>query len=147
MNAVILTAGQGKRLLPLTADNPKCLVNIAGQSIIGWQIDERAKSGMDRVWRVDAESIGMILFREKGPLMFRKAVEKALQDPAAIKKGYLSVIGGMAESIPVWTISANGLQWCEVDFPADLQQAQRVVRAIYEGNRLNGSEPSKYAWG
>lgn len=32
MNAVILSAGQGKRLLPLTANNPKCLLNIEGKS-------------------------------------------------------------------------------------------------------------------
>ena len=50
---------------------------------------------------VDAESIGMILFREKGPLMFRKAVEKALNDPSAIKKWYLSAIDRMAPSMPV----------------------------------------------
>ena len=89
----------------------------------------------------------MILFREKGPSMFRKAVEKALQDPAAIKKWYLSVIDGMAQSIPVWTISANGLQWCEVDFPADLKRAQKVVRAIYEGDQPVGSRQKNYAWG
>ena len=257
MNAVILSAGQGKRLLPLTANKPKCLLSIEGQSIIEWQIDELAKSGIDRIsvvvgyhadrieqllhkrygpyrveviynptyswadnllscWvareemgndfvllngdtlfesavlrrlmnapvqpvtvvthkkphydaddmkvslqgdrlvnigkklaadKVDAESIGMILFREKGPLMFRKAVEKALQDPSSIKKWYLSVIAGMAQSIPVWTISANGLKWCEVDFPADLKQASRVVRAIYQDDRLNGNRPKNYAWG
>ena len=81
----------------------------------------------------------MILFREKGPLMFRKAVEKALHDPSAIKKWYLSVIARMAQSMPVWTISANGLQWCEVDFPADLKQAKgRVVRSLSEGDQLGG---------
>jgi choline kinase len=241
----------------LTADNPKCLLNIEGQSIIEWQIDELVNSGVDRIWvvtgyhadrvehllrrrygpdrvevlynptyswadnlvscwvardqmgddfvllngdtlfesavlkrlmnapvqpvtvvthkkpyydaddmkvslrgdrlvnigkklaadKVDAESIGMILFRGNGPVMFRKAVERSLQNPAAIKQWYLSVIAGMAQSIPVWTISANGLQWCEVDFPADLKRAQQVVRAIYEGDQPVGSRQKKYAWG
>ncbi len=257
MNAVILSAGQGKRLLPLTANNSKCLLNIEGKSIIEWQIDELVKFGIDRIgvvtgyhadrveqllhkkygpdrvevlynptyswadnlfscWvardemdhdfvllngdtlfelavlrrlmnapvqavtvvthkkpyydaddmkvslqgdrlinigkklaadKIDAESIGMILFREKGPLMFRKAVEKALQDPLANKQWYLSVIARMAQSLPVWTISANGLQWCEVDFPADLKQAQKVVRAIYEGDQPVRSRQKNYAWG
>jgi choline kinase len=70
--------------------------------------------------KVDAESIGMILFRGKGPLMFRYALEKAMHDASSYKKWYLSVIDQMAQSMPVWTFSANGLQWCEVDFPADL---------------------------
>lgn len=97
--------------------------------------------------KIDAESIGMILFREKGPLMFRKAVEKALQDPLANKQWYLSVIARMAQSIPVWTISANGLQWCEVDFPADLKQAQKVVSSISEGEQQGGFRQKNYALG
>lgn len=43
MKAIILSAGQGKRLLPLTADNPKCLLNIEGHSLIEWQINELSK--------------------------------------------------------------------------------------------------------
>jgi NDP-sugar pyrophosphorylase family protein len=62
MKAVILSAGQGKRLLPLTL----CRIT--------W-IDE------------------------------------------------------MARSIPVWTCSMKGLQWCEVDYHADLKQAEEVVKA------------------
>jgi NDP-sugar pyrophosphorylase family protein len=30
MKAIILAAGQGSRLLPLTADRPKCLVPVTG---------------------------------------------------------------------------------------------------------------------
>ena len=257
MKAVILSAGQGKRLLPLTRENPKCLVNIEGQSIIEWQIRELAKCGIERIsvvagyqfkrvkrlldgldnlrqvrviynptyawadnlfscWAarreigedfvllngdtlfeaavlerlletavlpvtvmthkksyydaddmkvslngdrlvnkgkklpadsVDAESIGMILFREKGPLMFRSALEDAMRDPAAYKKWYLSVIARMAGFMPVGTVSANGLQWCEVDFPADLKQAQRVVRAIGATESANRYPGKNYAWG
>ena len=238
MKAVILSAGQGKRLLPLTADNPKCLLCIEGQSLIEWQIGELFKSGIDRVsvvtgyhadrvahvlrtrygadhvevrynptyawadnlfscWvarddmnedflllngdtlfesavlkrlmvapvrpvtvvthkkpyydaddmkvtlqgdrlvnigkqlsadKVDAESIGMILFRQNGPKLFRRALERAMQDPSASQKWYLSVIDEMAQSMPVWTVEANGLHWCEVDFPADIRQARQVVQ-------------------
>jgi choline kinase len=257
MKAVILSAGQGKRLLPLTADHPKCLLDIEGQAIIEWQIGELAKCGIDRVsvvagyqynrvkklmdgrynssrvrvlynhtfswadnlyscWAarhemgeefvllngdtlfeaavlerlldaqvqpvtvvthqksyydaddmkvsldgdrlvsigkkltadsVDAESIGMILFRENGPLMFRRALENAMRDPSAYKQWYLSVIARMAKSMPVGTFSANGLQWCEVDFPADLKQARRVVQAISAADQFNQSPKVSYAWG
>lgn len=257
MKAVILSAGQGKRLLPLTAENPKCLLNIEGQSIIEWQIGELAKCGIDRIsvvagyhadrveqllarrydprrvevlynptycwadnlfscWvarhemgekfvllngdtlfeaavldglldapvhpvtvvtyqkphydaddmkvsldgerlvnigkklasdRIDAESIGMILFREKGPMIFRSALEHAMRDASASKKWYLSVIAQMARSMPIWTFSANGHQWCEVDFPADLKQAQRVVRAISASDQFNNCQKVSYAWG
>jgi choline kinase len=133
MKAVILSAGQGKRLLLLTANTPKCLVNIIGK-----------KLPPDRI---DAESIGMILFREKGPLMLRSALDNAMRDHSAYKKWYLSVIAQMAQSMPVWTFAANGLQWCEVDFPADLKQAQKVVRTFYEGDQLSGYRQKNHALG
>ena len=262
MKAVILSAGQGKRLLPLTADNPKCLLNIDGRSLIEWQINELLKCGIDRIsvvagyhadrvkkllnsyyepqrvqvlynptyswadnlfscWvargemiedfvllngdtlfeaavlkrllnapvhpitvvtnqkkfydaddmkvalegdrltqigkdldadKVNGESIGMMLFRGKGPALFCNAVETALRDPSATKKWYLSVINEMARSIPVWTCSAQGLRWCEVDFLSDLKQAQTVVRTCSndaESNEYSDSVYSheRYAWG
>ncbi len=257
MKAVILSAGQGKRLLPLTADQPKCLVSIEGRAILEWQIGELAKCGIDQVsivagyqysmvkklmdrnhhssrvqvlynptfsWAdnlfscwvarhemgeefvllngdtlfeaellqglleapaqpvsvvthhksyydaddmkvsldgdrlvaigkklpadsVDAESIGMILFREKGPLMFRAALENAMRDPSSYKKWYLTVIAQMAKTMPVGTFSANGRHWCEVDFPADLRHAQRVVRAIGATEHTHGYPKVRWAWG
>ena len=237
MKAIILSAGQGKRLLPLTADRPKCILPIMGQTRIEWPIDELAKCGIDQVivvvgyhagkveeilrsrydasrvrtvyneayavsdnlvscWtvhdemdeefillngdtlfeaavlqrllgtndhpvtvvinqksnydvddmkvklegcrlikigkdlafdQVHGESIGMIMFRDQGPMLFRDASEKALRDPAAQKKWYLSVIDDLARKFPVWTCSINDLKWCEVDYPADIKQAEKVV--------------------
>ena len=94
---------------------------------------------------MDAESIGMILFREKGPIMFRAALENAMRDPSSYKKWYLSVIAQMAKTKPLGTFSANRCLWCEVDFPADLKQAQRVVRAI--GDTDHSREFTKVSYG
>ena len=49
MKAVILSAGQGTRLMPLTTNVPKCMVDIEGQTLIEWQINELVKSGIDQV--------------------------------------------------------------------------------------------------
>lgn len=49
MKAVLLSAGQGKRLLPLTAENPKCLLPVEGdEPILGWQLRTLAQGGIDR---------------------------------------------------------------------------------------------------
>jgi choline kinase len=49
MKAVLLSAGQGKRLLPLTGANPKCLLPVRGdEPILGWQLDALARAGIDR---------------------------------------------------------------------------------------------------
>lgn len=252
MKAVILSAGQGKRLLPLTEDSPKCILPILGQTMIEWQIDGLAKCGIEQVtvvtgyradkverilrsrygtdrvrtiynaayavsdnlvscWaahdemnddfvllngdtlfeaavmqrlleagdrdvtvvvsqkteydaddmkveldgcrlvkigkdllpdQVDGESIGMILFRKQGPRLFRDAIEKALRDPASQTKWYLSVIDQLAREIPVWTCLVNGLHWCEVDYRADIKQAEKVVTACDGRGKSNTGEKS-----
>lgn len=75
---------------------------------------------------VDAESIGMILFREQGGAWFRSAMESALKEPAARKRWYLSVINEMAKTQPVWTCAVTGLLFSEVDYPADLENARKM---------------------
>lgn len=46
MRAIILSAGQGSRLLPLTADRPKCLIEFSGRTLLDWQIDALAANGI-----------------------------------------------------------------------------------------------------
>ena len=48
-NVVILSAGQGKRLSPLTDARPKCLVPIAGRPILEWQVRTLAAAGIDEI--------------------------------------------------------------------------------------------------
>ena len=49
MNAIILAAGQGKRLAPLTNDRPKCLVKLFGKSILERQIDILQNNGIEDI--------------------------------------------------------------------------------------------------
>ena len=44
--AVILSAGQGSRLLPLTEDLPKCLLDLSGRSMLDWQLRGLAEAGV-----------------------------------------------------------------------------------------------------
>jgi choline kinase len=44
--AIILSAGQGSRLLPHTQDLPKCLLDLAGRSMLGWQLQGLARAGV-----------------------------------------------------------------------------------------------------
>lgn len=237
MKAIILSAGQGRRLSPLTDKSPKCALRLHGKTLIEWQIDELAKCGVDDItvvlgyaadrveqllarrygqrwvrglhnpffevsdnlascWlaraemiedfillngdtlfeaavlqrllespvqpitlaidrkprydaddmkvkldrarllriakdlplaEVDGESIGMLLFRGAGPGLFRATIEQAMRRPRGLKQWYLSVIDEIAQSGQVATCSIEGLQWAEVDFPADLAQATKMV--------------------
>ena len=48
MKAIILAAGQGTRLKPLTDDRPKCMVEVNGRSIIERQLDIMRACGIKR---------------------------------------------------------------------------------------------------
>jgi choline kinase len=47
--AIILSAGKGSRLLPLTADRPKCLIELSGTSLLEWQLDALGEAGIGEI--------------------------------------------------------------------------------------------------
>ena len=49
MKAIILGAGQGRRLLPLTSNLAKCCLPLHGRSILEWQLSQIAKCDIDEV--------------------------------------------------------------------------------------------------
>jgi len=46
VKAIILSAGQGKRLSPLTDSRPKCLLPFGGRSLLEWQVRALAAQGV-----------------------------------------------------------------------------------------------------
>lgn len=52
MKAVILAAGLGSRLRPLTDDRPKCMVSVNGINIIDKQIDNLMRNGINDIYVV-----------------------------------------------------------------------------------------------
>jgi choline kinase len=49
VKAVILSAGQGSRLHPLTEDCPKCLLTLGETTMLGHQIQQLAASGVEEI--------------------------------------------------------------------------------------------------
>lgn len=58
--AIILSAGQGRRLLPLTENTPKCLLPVAGKPVIAWQIDTLLANGIQEIVIVAGFQIGKV---------------------------------------------------------------------------------------
>lgn len=59
MQAIILAAGRGSRLAPLTDDLPKCLVQLHGRALIDRSVSSLRAGGVDRItviggYRADA---------------------------------------------------------------------------------------------
>ena len=49
MKAIILSAGQGSRLLPLTESVPKCCLKLDGKPLLQHQVESLAANGMDEI--------------------------------------------------------------------------------------------------
>lgn len=64
--ALILAAGQGSRLLPLTQQLPKCLLDLGGRSMLEWQLRALAETGI-------AEAVVVTGFRDD---LVRQALER-----------------------------------------------------------------------
>ncbi|HEX8482280.1 MAG TPA: NTP transferase domain-containing protein, partial [Allosphingosinicella sp.] len=47
--AIVLSAGKGSRLLPLTAERPKCLIELSGKSLLEWQLDALQGAGIEDI--------------------------------------------------------------------------------------------------
>jgi L-glutamine-phosphate cytidylyltransferase len=239
VRVIILAAGQGKRLLPLTADIPKALLDIGGKTLVHRQIEAFAACGLteftvvtgyaasqmekslaglaetlgveiepvfnpfyavadnlascwmvrhrmvgdfiqvngDNVFRpdlvkrllqpaeadvavainvkdaydaddmkvmrdgprlteigktlpldtVDGEAIGFYVFRGTGSTAYVAELERAMRDPSGLRHWFPSAIGSLAKKIEIGTIEMTGVEWCEVDFPVDLQGARHLV--------------------
>jgi len=49
LKAIILSAGQGRRLMPLTSNMAKCSLTLHGVSILEWQLSQIAQCDVDEV--------------------------------------------------------------------------------------------------
>ena len=60
MHAIILSAGRGSRLLPLTEDLPKCLLPIGLTTVLGMQLDTLFRAGIKKVSVVTGFNANMV---------------------------------------------------------------------------------------
>lgn len=75
MNAIILAAGMGTRLRPLTNDIPKCLVSVNGKPMVEWQIQFLHEIGIDDITLVSgykAEQLDYLIEKYNVRIVFNE---------------------------------------------------------------------------
>jgi choline kinase len=77
---------------------------------------------------VDAEAIGMTLFRGAGVGVFVEALDAAVRRPEALRAWYPSVLNEVAAKFPVTAVSIHGLWWAEIDCKEDLASVRAALR-------------------
>jgi len=113
--AMILAAGRGERMRPLTDHTPKPLLEIGGKPLIAWHLERLAASGIDKVV-INHAHLG-------------EQIERALGDGSAwgVRIRYsaegqgraLETGGGIHRALPLLGegpfLVINGDVWCDAD--------------------------------
>ncbi len=74
MRAIIIGAGRGERLMPTTADTPKCFAEVAGRHILDWTLNAFYENDIDDICFIGGYRIERV--REKYPqFTFRHNVD------------------------------------------------------------------------
>jgi len=76
---------------------------------------------------VNAEAVGIYRFCGEGPALYADVLHRAMLDPSGLRQWFPSAIGTLAKTANVQVCAIDGHEWCEVDFPVDLQQARALV--------------------
>lgn len=114
MKAMILAAGRGERMRPLTDHTPKPLLMVGGKPLIVWHIERLAKAGFKEIVINHAHLGGQI----EAALKDGKAWDVSIQySPEATA---LETAGGIANALPLLGadpfLVVNGDVFTEIDF-------------------------------
>src|SRR4051812_24993943 len=115
MKAMLLAAGRGERLRPLTDRIPKPLVPVAGKPLIAWHLERLAASGCrEAVANVSHLGEQIVTYLETSSFGLRVAISREAEP--------LETAGGIAQALPLLGrepfLLVNADIYCELDFRA-----------------------------
>jgi N-acetyl-alpha-D-muramate 1-phosphate uridylyltransferase len=126
MHAMILAAGRGERMRPLTDRVPKCLLQVGGKPLIEWHLQKLAAAGVTEVVINHAWLGEQIEARLGDGARFGLHIRYSAEEEA------LETAGGIAKALPLLGeapfLVVNGDVYCEFDF-ASLSSAAANVRS------------------
>ncbi len=130
MRAMILAAGRGERMRPLTDRCPKPLLEVAGKPLIEWHLERlRAAGFVDVV--VNHAHLGEMLERALGG-----GERWGLRIAYSAEGVALETAGGIAFALPLLGdapfLVVNGDVWCDFDF-----RAARTMAGAMSGSALD----------
>jgi MurNAc alpha-1-phosphate uridylyltransferase len=146
MKAMILAAGRGERMRPLTDATPKPLLEAGGKPLIVWLLERLAASGFREVI-VNHAHLG-------------QKIEAALGDGGAFglsiryspePPGALETAGGIAHALPLLGddpfLAVNGDLWCDWDFGRARDLSDRLAHPAHPAHLIFVDNPSWHAEG
>lgn len=114
MKAMILAAGLGKRMLPLTATTPKPLLRAGAHSLIEWQIIRLARAGIHDLV-INLHHLG-----EQIPVALGDGGRYGVSIQYSRESEPLETAGGIIQALPLLGtepfLVVNGDVWTDFDF-------------------------------
>ncbi len=134
MNVMILAAGRGERLRPLTDSAPKPLVEVGGETLLGRHLARLARAGFERV------VINVSHLAEKIIARFGDGAQTGLRIDWSREAEPLETAGGIAQARvllgeePFLLVNAD--IWCDFDFSRlrNLQLGSRLAHLVLVPN-------------
>lgn len=114
MKVMILAAGRGERMRPLTDDAPKPLLPVGGKPLIVWHIERLAAAGFNDIV-INHAYLGHMLEAALGDgQLWNVRLHYSAEGVA------LETAGGIAKALPLLGhapfLVVNGDIWCDIDF-------------------------------
>ena len=133
MKAMILAAGRGERMRPLTDQTPKPLLNAGGKPLIVWHLERLAACGFREVV-INHAHLGAQIEAELGDgSYFGLNIRYSPEPPGALETG-----GGIAQALPLLGdapfLVVNGDVWCDWDFRRALTLRHRQAHLVFVDN-------------
>ncbi|MBI4742572.1 MAG: nucleotidyltransferase family protein [Betaproteobacteria bacterium] len=115
MKAMILAAGRGERMRPLTDTMPKPLLRAGGKPLVVWHLERLAAAGFREVV-INRAHLGEQMVSALGDGGdFGLSIAWSAEPPGALETG-----GGIARALPLLGdqafLAVNGDIWCDWDF-------------------------------
>ena len=129
MKAMILAAGYGKRLRPLTDQTPKPLISIGGKPLIVHHLEKLAKAGIKEVV-INLGHLGFKIPEHLGDgTDYGLSIAYSDEGPEPLETG-----GGMTKALPLLEketfLIVNGDVWTDMDYsyiPTSLQNNDQAM--------------------
>jgi MurNAc alpha-1-phosphate uridylyltransferase len=128
MKAMVLAAGRGERLRPLTDHTPKPLLLVRGKPLIGWHLEALARAGVREVV-INLAWLGALIHDAVGGgERYGLHVQYSVEPDGALETG-----GGILQALPLLGdapfIVVNGDTFTDLDF-ARLKPAPRALAQL-----------------
>jgi MurNAc alpha-1-phosphate uridylyltransferase len=128
MKVMLLAAGRGERLRPLTDEIPKALVEAGGKPLIGWHLERLARAGF-REAVINVSHLGERIVERLG-----EGRGYGLRLQYSRERERLETAGGIANALPLLGaepfLLVNADVYCECDF-ARLRELPLGERLAY----------------